>query len=88
MLRRNTQAGDEDPAKKGNHMQEEKRYRCTKANPWTPECGTPVVHEETRQVGQQRDGWPAGDTVTIECKNCGHTWEQDQAMYWEQELPQ
>ena len=50
---------------------------CTKDNPWTPEMGTPVVHEDAREVGEQEDGYPGGDIVTLECKNCGHRWKME-----------
>ena len=34
----------------------------------------------TREVGEQKPGWPGGDIVTMECPNCG--------LSWEAELPQ
>lgn len=53
------------------------RYRCTKKNPWTPGKGGRVEHEDVREVGTQEDGFPGGDIVTYECKNCGHRWKQE-----------
>ena len=53
------------------------RFQCTKDTPWKPEYGTPVNHTSTHEVGEQRDGWPGGDLVTIECRNCGHRWEAE-----------
>lgn len=50
---------------------------CTKANPWKPEMGTPVEHEGAHEVGEQEDGWPSGDIVTMECPNCGERWRME-----------
>ncbi len=50
---------------------------CTKDDPWTPAKGTPVRHHGAHEVGEQRDGWPGGDIVSMRCPNCGHTWTQE-----------
>lgn len=50
------------------------RFRCTKDNPWSPEKGDWVLHEEAHEVGEQQDGWPSGDIIRYKCKNCGHEW--------------
>lgn len=52
-------------------------YQCTAEAPWTPDKGTPVVHHGAREVGGQRDGWPGGDIVTMECSYCGHRWTRE-----------
>jgi hypothetical protein len=39
-----------------------------------------ILHPDARKIGDQRDGWPSGDLVTMRCPHCG--WE------WEKELPQ
>ena len=52
-------------------------YQCTAKTPWKPEYGTPVEHEQTREVGDPVDGWPGGDIVTLECRNCGHRWQAE-----------
>ena len=52
-------------------------YVCTKDRPWTPDKGTPVQHCDVREVGEQEDGYPGGDIVTYECKNCGHRWRAE-----------
>jgi hypothetical protein len=62
-----------------------KRRQCTKDNPYTPERdknepGRGWEHEGAHEVGEQRDGWPGGDIVTMQCPNCG--------IRWEKELPQ
>jgi hypothetical protein len=38
------------------------------------------AHTNFHEVGQQRDGWPAGDIVTKKCDDCG--------IVVEAELPQ
>ena len=53
------------------------RFLCTKDNPWTPDKGGRVAHADVREVGEQQDGYPGGDIVTYECKNCGHRWKQE-----------
>ena len=53
------------------------RYLCTKETPWAKGLPTPVVHRDAREVGEQADGWPGGDIVTMECPHCGHSWEME-----------
>lgn len=53
------------------------RIYCTKATPWDrrePPAGTVVIHESAVEVGEQRDGWPGGDIITLECPICGKRW--------------
>jgi hypothetical protein len=52
-------------------------FVCTKGNPWTPDRGTPVRHPDAVEVGEQRDGWPGGDLVSMRCPHCGHRWETE-----------
>lgn len=58
----------------------DKRWRqvCTEETPWD---GTKrragVIHPHAREVGEQIDGWPAGDIVRMECPNCGKSWEEE-----------
>lgn len=54
-----------------------RRFLCTKENPWKPGLGTPVTHDDAHEVGEQEDGWPGGDIVTYECRNCGHRWKAE-----------
>jgi len=55
-------------------------YQCTKEAPWKPEYGKPVEHEGAHEIGEQEDGYPGGDIVTMCCDNCG--------IQWRTELPQ
>ena len=54
---------------------------CTKEKPWDKVPGGwgggRVVHPDAHEVGEQQDGYPGGDIVTMECPNCGHRWEQE-----------
>jgi hypothetical protein len=34
-------------------------------------------HTNTEEVGDQQDGWPGGDIITVRCKDCGHQWTQE-----------
>lgn len=45
---------------------------CTKENPWdrSDKSGARVQHPDAVE-GEQRDGWPSGDTVDYRCPNCG-----------------
>ena len=49
---------------------------CTKQKPWNGELG-PVEHDGSHEVGEQEDGWPSGDIITMECSNCGHRWKAE-----------
>jgi hypothetical protein len=52
--------------------------KCTKENPWKPEYGFPVVHEGAQEVpDSQENGWPAGDIVRMQCRDCGATWKEE-----------
>lgn len=51
---------------------------CTKEQPWNKDPrNVPVRHVDAQEVGEQRDGWPSGDVVTMRCPNCGHQWEKE-----------
>ena len=56
---------------------------CTKETPWKRESvrmdgkEDRIVHLDAREVGEQEDGWPAGDIVTYECPHCGHRWRAE-----------
>jgi hypothetical protein len=52
-------------------------FICTPENPWKREYGTPVRHSNVREVGEQENGYPGGDIVTVECTNCGHRWRAE-----------
>lgn len=52
-------------------------FICTEETPWSPGMRTPVLHASAHEVGDQRDGWPSGDLVTMRCPICGHEWEKE-----------
>lgn len=53
---------------------------CTRDNPWDGDRSIRVIHAGAHEVGEQRDGYPGGDIVTMACPNCGHTWEMELAQ--------
>jgi hypothetical protein len=52
------------------------RVQCTPDNP-RPGEHVLVAHSDVHEIGEQEDGWPGGDIVTYECRNCGHRWRQE-----------
>ena len=52
-------------------------YVCTAAAPWNATIKGRVIHPGGRQIGEQRDGYPGGDIVTMECTVCGHRWTME-----------
>ena len=56
---------------------------CTAEKPWTLGERPPapfvvmILHPDARKIGDQRDGWPSGDLVTMRCPHCGWEWEKD-----------
>lgn len=57
------------------------RYVCALDHPWHYGLPTPVFHPAASEVrDSQRDGYPGGDIVTMECPVCGHQWEKELAQ--------
>lgn len=53
-------------------------FVCTAARPWRRiSDGMPAIHPDARELGDQRDGWPGGDLVTMRCPHCGVSWEKE-----------
>lgn len=55
-------------------------FQCTETTPWDRVTRGPVRHHGAREVGQQQNGWPGGDIVTMRCRFCGHEWEVELAQ--------
>lgn len=54
--------------------------QCTEEQPWDgvrPTIHTRVIHYNVEEIGEQEDGWPAGDIVTKRCKVCGTKWREE-----------
>jgi transcriptional repressor NrdR len=55
-----------------------KSITCTEDHPYTgakhnlPEGIEQVVHPDACEVGEQENGYPGGDIVTMKCPHCGH----------------
>ena len=54
-------------------------FVCTAKTPWSTAVKVRgfVAHPDAREVGDQEDGGPAGDVVTMECPHCRHGWKQE-----------
>jgi len=52
---------------------------CCKEYPWDhkPRSRTRVHHADAHEVGDQRNGYPGGDIVTLRCPHCGHEWDEE-----------
>lgn len=59
-------------------MAERTNFICSAETPWREgmTVSGQVVHPEAIE-GEQRDGWPSGDTVDMHCPNCGHRWTME-----------
>ena len=56
------------------------RWICTPETPWDKDKGR-AIHPWAKEVkNSQENGWPAGDTVKMECPIC--------EIRWTMELPQ
>jgi len=53
------------------------KHYCEPGNPWSPDKSDRAVHPEAREVGDQQDGYPGGDTVKMHCPVCNHTWTRE-----------
>ena len=56
---------------------DEGRFVCTPERPWSEGDDTPAIHPKAREVGEQRDGWPAGDLQDMQCPICGTRWTKE-----------
>ncbi len=56
------------------------RYICSPARPYIPGDPDSWVHPAATEVGEQADGWPGGDIITMHCSVCGHRWTQELAQ--------
>ena len=52
---------------------------CTKEQPWDGKKAPNdrVRHHDTKETGEQEDGYPGGDIITLECLNCGTRWKSE-----------
>ncbi len=53
---------------------------CTAEHPWDrvsrPRPPARVIHSSATE-GDQRDGYPGGDTVDMHCPHCGYEWSME-----------
>lgn len=55
------------------------RQECTEERPYAGDAGR-WYHPSAKEVGEQEDGWPGGDIITLLCPHCG--------LRFKEELPQ
>lgn len=58
-----------------------KKYKyCTQENPFKQEKLEKEdfwIHEKSHEVGEQIDGYPGGDIITLQCEICGTKWTEE-----------
>lgn len=53
------------------------RFLCTPEEPMPKGALGRWMHTNAEEVGDQIDGWPAGDVQRMRCRDCGHTWKEE-----------
>ena len=54
------------------------RQVCTRDHPMPQPCpGGQWEHPEADEVGEQENGWPGGDIITVRCPICGEKWKEE-----------
>lgn len=53
------------------------RFLCSLEHPMQADASGRWEHDDMEEIGDQEDGWPSGDTVTMRCRCCGKTWSLD-----------
>jgi hypothetical protein len=46
---------------------------CTKEHPGKEYR----YHPDAQEIGEQQNGYPGGDIVTLECPHCGARWKEE-----------
>ena len=52
-------------------------FICTAETPYDGKAPGYVRHTGAHEVGDQRDGYPGGDIVTMRCDHCGAEWDEE-----------
>jgi len=55
-------------------------YLCAPNHPMPKNAPGRWEHTGAHEVGEQENGWPGGDIITVECRDC--------KLRWREELPQ
>ena len=60
----------------------DKRERCTPERPYSRTLDEELGcvrwdHPQAREVGEQLDGYPGGDIITMRCHVCHITWKEE-----------
>jgi hypothetical protein len=51
------------------------RNLCSPAHPMPRGASGLWEHTNTEEVGDQTNGYPGGDIITIRCNDCGEKWK-------------
>jgi hypothetical protein len=53
------------------------RQTCSPEHPMPKGATGRWEHTNVKEVGEQINGWPAGDIQGYRCVDCGHEWEEE-----------
>jgi hypothetical protein len=53
------------------------RYLCTTLSPKPEGAPGSWAHEFYDEIGEQENGYPGGDIITVKCCSCGEQWKQE-----------
>lgn len=70
-------APDADKALRDWPKTERGNFLCTPDRPMPLNAPGRWEHTRAGEVGEQEDGYPGGDIVTMRCKDCGATWREE-----------
>lgn len=63
-----------------NWPKDRSRYLCSPERPKPKDATGRWTHTNCHEVGDQRDGYPGGDTVSMRCDDCGEEWTTELAQ--------
>ncbi len=52
-------------------------FHCAPNHPMPKGAEGRWEHTNAHEVGEQKDGYPGGDIVTMECADCGERWKME-----------
>ena len=53
------------------------RFLCSLEHPMPENALGRWEHDDVEEAGDQENGWPGGDIVTMRCRCCGKTWSME-----------
>lgn len=52
-------------------------FLCSPEHPMPKDALGRWEHTNAGEVGEQENGWPGGDIITVRCKDCGKQWREE-----------